>query len=32
MTTSWDSIWINATILSCEQGYGRIDHAAIAVK
>lgn len=28
----WDSLWINATIVTCEDGYGLIDDAAIAIK
>lgn len=28
----WDSLWINATIVTCEDGYGMIEAAAIAIK
>jgi imidazolonepropionase len=29
---TFDSIWINATLVTCEHGYGLLDNAAIAVK
>src|SRR3990167_7551153 len=32
MQKQWDTIWINATIATCDNGYGLIRNAAIAVK
>jgi len=32
MTKQFDIIWVNGLIATCEQGYGLIEHGAIAVK
>lgn len=32
MNRQWDAIWINATLVTCENGYGIIEQAALAVK
>lgn len=32
MQASWDSIWINGSVATGENGYGFIEHGAIAVK
>lgn len=32
MNKRWDAIWFNGTLLTCENGYGLIKNAAIAVK
>lgn len=32
MDKKWDAIWINGVIATCEDGYGLMDQAAIAVK
>lgn len=32
MKKQFDSIWVNATLATCELGYGLIQHAAIAAK
>lgn len=32
MTKNWDAIWVNARLVTCVNGYGMMDEAAIAVK
>lgn len=32
MNKEWDAIWLNGLLATCENGYGLIDNAAIAVK
>lgn len=32
MTKQWDAIWVNGLIATCEQGYGLLENAAVAVK
>lgn len=32
MSKQWDTLWINGLIATCEQGYGLLKNAAIAVK
>lgn len=32
MAKQWDSIWINGSVATCEQGYGMREEAGIAVK
>lgn len=32
MNKQWDALWVHGTMVSCEQGYGLIKQAAIAVK
>ncbi|TAK73514.1 MAG: imidazolonepropionase [Gammaproteobacteria bacterium] len=32
MQTAWDAIWINGTVATCEQGYGLLQPAALAIQ
>lgn len=32
MTVLWDSLWLNAVLVTAEQGYGIVEEAAIATK
>lgn len=32
MSKQWDAIWVNGFIATCEQGYGLLENAAVAVK
>lgn len=32
MSAQWDTLWLNATIATCDQSYGLVEEAAIATK